>query len=440
MFDRLIDTLGPIEAYDLALVLTGLGVLALSALFHRFERHAFSFPLVPLLLGVLAFLLPLPLPAPDPAVHGTIILHLTEIGVVISLMGVGLKLDRLPGWRSWSPTWRLLAICMPLTIAGIALLGWWMVGLAPASALLLGAALAPTDPVLASDVQVGEPDAEEQDDEEKDDELRFVLTSEAGLNDSLAFPFTFLAIFVLGGAPLEGWLGEWFLVDVLYRLAVGIGVGLAVGWGLSWVLLRLPVDSKRQQMTAGVGALAATLLLYGTTEAVHGYGFIAVFVGAMAIKHRERPQKSHEALHRFAEQSEQLLMTGILIGLGGAIAGGLLTPLTGPAALLGIAAVFVIRPLSGWIGMVGEERLPALDRMIASFFGIRGVGSLFYLAYGLQEADFPNPDLLWATCAFTIVLSVGVHGMTAAPAMAFRDRRRAQGAPGPAASRSTGPE
>ena len=138
--------------------------------------------------GLLAF-------NPDPRTWDTVTEKLTELVVIISLMGCGLKLDRKLGWKRWNVTWRLLAIAMPLTIGAVLLLGIWGLGLALPMALLLGAAMAPTDPVLASDVQVGPPGSGEE------DEVRFGLTSEAGLNDALAFPFVHLAILAsVGGA------------------------------------------------------------------------------------------------------------------------------------------------------------------------------------------------------------------------------------------------
>ncbi len=423
---ELTSTLKLFAGYNLTLVVIGLGVLALATLLHRFKDYPFSFPMVALALGYIAFALPLGLTPPDPLEHKAVAVHLTEIGVVISLMGVGLKIDRMPDWRTWSSTWRLLAICMPLTIAGVAVLGWWALSLTPAAALLLGASLAPTDPVLASDVQVGEPEDSARQDiapEKKEDELRFTLTSEAGLNDSLAFPFTYLALLMLteGAAP-SNWMTQWLLIDVGYKIGMGIGAGLAIGWVLARVLLRLPVETEQERMKAGVGALAATLLLYGITEVVGGYGFLAVFIGALTIKHGEQTHQAHKSLHTFAEQSEQLLMLGILITLGAACAGGLLDALTWEAALLGVLLVFVIRPLAGLIGMLGTPWLSFRDRLIASFFGIRGIGCLFYLAYGLKEGNFVEAELLWATCAFAVVLSVFVHGITASPVMQSRER------------------
>ena len=151
--------------------------------------------------------------------------RLTEFVVIVALMGAGLKLDRPIGLRRWMLAWRLLGLAMPLTILGIALLGWAALGLDPSAALLLGAVLASTDPVLASDVQVGPPR------EGVEDEVRFALTAEAGLNDGLSFPFVYLAIAMAlaQGYSGDGWLQEWLFVDVVWRLGIGLVVGWATG-------------------------------------------------------------------------------------------------------------------------------------------------------------------------------------------------------------------
>jgi hypothetical protein len=127
------------------------------------EGRPLSAPIAFLGLGVLLFALPTGLPRVDPVAHPGVAVHLAEVGVIVALMGAGLKLDRRVGWRRWGSIWRLLAVAMPVSIAAVAVLGWWWMGLAPAAALLLGSALAPTDPVLASDVQVGEPTEDEAD-------------------------------------------------------------------------------------------------------------------------------------------------------------------------------------------------------------------------------------------------------------------------------------
>jgi NhaP-type Na+/H+ or K+/H+ antiporter len=171
---------------------------------------------------------------PDPRTYDTLVEKLCEAVVIISLMGAGLKLDRPIGLRAWATTWRLLGIAMPLTIAAVALVGYGL-GLSIALALLLGAALAPTDPVLASDVQVGKPGVGEE------GEVKFALTSEAGLNDGLAFPFVHLGVaFAVAASagqalPDAAAVGAWFVVDVGWRICAGIGVGWLVGRGLGWL-------------------------------------------------------------------------------------------------------------------------------------------------------------------------------------------------------------
>ena len=172
---------------------------------------------------------------------------------------------------------------MPLTIALLAVLGHALLGLGAAAAMLLGASLAPTDPVLASDVQVGPPG------EGLEDEVRFTLTSEAGLNDGLAFPFVNLAIaLALAGQTGEPWLVKWLTVDVLWKLAAGLVAGWIVGRVLGWLTFRLPNRAKLSRTGDGFVALGITCLAYGLTEMVHGYGFLAVFVAALAPASAER--------------------------------------------------------------------------------------------------------------------------------------------------------
>jgi sodium/hydrogen antiporter len=148
-----------------------------------------SLPMVCIGIGIILVWTPFsPVTWVNPLENRYLTERLTEFAVIIALMGAGLKLDRPVSWRGWETSWRLVGIAMPLTIAGITLLGWTVLGLGVASALLLGAALSPTDPVLASDIQVGPPHSDYE------DEVRFALTSEAGLNDGAAFPFVHLAV------------------------------------------------------------------------------------------------------------------------------------------------------------------------------------------------------------------------------------------------------
>ncbi|SCG68637.1 cation:proton antiporter [Micromonospora halophytica] len=406
------------EPVDVAFALVGVGALLAGILPRMLEHRPLSMPIAFLGLGMLVFLLPTGLPSPDPLRWPDITTHLTEIGVIVALMGAGLKIDRPLSWKSWSSTWRLLAIAMPVCIAAVALLGWWWAGLVPAAALLLGAALAPTDPVLAADVQVGEP----TDVEDSEDEVRFALTSEAGLNDGLAFPFVYAAIAIAtAGLAPSAWLADWFNVDVLYKLSVGVGGGLLIGWLLGRLFFRAPSELRLARHAEGFLALAATFLAYGLVEVVGGYGFLAVFVAARAIRAAERTHEFHSVLHDFAEQVERLLTVMLLLLFGGAVIGGLLAPLTWQAAVVGLALVFVIRPLVGWLSLRGAPGRPA-EHWVIAMFGIRGVGSFYYLAYATTKADFPQADLIWATVGLVVIVSAVVHGIAATPVMQLLDR------------------
>ena len=408
------------DPHSLLYTLAGLAALG-GALLPRLIGHLpASPPMAFLLLGFAVFALPLGLGSIDPVEHGSATEYLTEVGVIVALMGAGLKLDRPLGWCTWQPTVRLLAITMPLTILLTALLGWWAVGLAPATALLLGAVLAPTDPVLAADVQVGPPGG----DPEEEDDLRFSLTSEAGLNDALAFPFTNAAIaMALAGTDPSGWLLDWFAVDVVYKLVVGLVGGILVGKLLGVVVFRTPENLRLASRGEGFVALAGTFLAYGCTEAAGGYGFLAVFVAAVALRRSESDHDYHQTLHDFAEQTEQLLMIALVLLLGGAVASGILAPLTWPAALTGLLVLFVVRPVTAWVGLSGTTT-PKHERAAIAFFGIRGIGSLYYLAYAVEHADFPNVDRLWALVAFTVVVSILVHGTSATLVTRRLDARR----------------
>jgi len=407
-----------VDPVDVEFALVGLGTLLAGVLPRLLERRPLSMPIAFLALGMVVFLLPINLPAPDPLAHPDLATHLTEIGVIVALMGAGLKIDRPLSWARWSSTWRLLAIAMPLCIAAVALLGWWWAGLVPAAALLLAAALAPTDPVLAADVQVGEP----TDVEDSEDEVRFALTSEAGLNDGLAFPFVYAAIAIASTslAPRE-WVAHWFAVDVLWKVGVGVGGGLLIGWLLGRLFFRAPSELRLARHAEGFLALAATFLAYGVVEVAGGYGFLAVFVAARAIRAAERTHEFHAVLHDFAEQIERLLTLVLLLLLGGAIVTGLLAPLTWQAATVGLLLVFLIRPVIGWLSLRGAPGRPA-EHVVISLFGIRGVGSFYYLAYATTQADFPQAELLWATVGLVVLVSVVVHGVAATPVMQLLDR------------------
>lgn len=406
------------------------------------SRAAVSAPIVLLVVGAL---MGLPLPEGTdvtPLGNLSFVEHLTEFTVIIALMGVGLALDRpldlrrFASWRKWSAAWRLLGISMPLTIAGVALLGWWVVGLAPAAALLLGAALAPTDPVLAGEVQVEGPTPAGEmthDEIDESDEVRFALTSEAGLNDGMAFPFVYAAIFLVTIGPVTEWGLRWVGWELLGRVVLGVLLGLVVGWALAKAAFRAPARSLRLAETGEpLLALAAVFLSYGVAEVVGGYGFLAVFACAMTLRSAERGHEYHAHMHAIIERLERLLTLAVLLLLGVSMTNGLVANLPWQAAVVSVLLVFVVRPAAGMLGLgfrrktcrIGDHVLTSGERLAISFFGVRGVGSLYYLAYATRTADVPDAQVLWSTVAFTIALSVLVHGVTATPVMRWLERSR----------------
>ena len=428
----------------LVYVLLGGSLLLAAALPQLLRRYALSAPIVLVAVGVLIGLLPgTEDVVVDPVALRPWIEHLTEVAVLVALMGVGLALDRplrprlRASWATWSPTWRLLGITMPLTIAGVAALAVGPLGVALPAAVLLGAVLAPTDPVLASDVQVGgpleghpDPGDEGEHSELHEDEVRFALTSEAGLNDGLAFPFVYAAVFLAAGAPAGGvwrWVG-WELVG---KTLIGLAVGVMLGWLLARLAFRVSSPRLRfAEVGQPVLALAALLLAYGLAETVHGYGFLAVFACAVTIRSVERHDIYHQHMHELVERLEILLTLVLLLGLGFGFTTGLLANLDWRGVVLALVLVLVIRPLAGYLSFVGHRTemgdagLDHRERLVVGFFGVRGVGSLYYLAYALGVAVFTEERWLWSTVAFTVALSVLVHGVLATPAMRWLDARR----------------
>ena len=420
---------------DVVYLLAGAALLLAVVLPVALSRAAVSAPIVLLVVGALMGLLPLPAGIEfAPTENRDLVEHLTEFTVIVALMGVGLALDRPlelrspRTWRRWGAAWRLLGIAMPLCIAGVALLGWSVMGLAPAAALLLGAALAPTDPVLASDVQVEGPTPAEGEDQleiDERDEVRFALTSEAGLNDGLAFPFVYGAIALATLGPVTEWGLGWLGWDLLGKTAVGVLAGTGTGWLLAKSAFRAPAQSLRLAETGEpLLALAAMMLSYGAAETLGGYGFLAVFACAMTLRSAERGHDYHVHMHQIVERLERLLTLVVLLLLGVAMTNGLLRDLTWQGALVAVLLVFAIRPLTGMVSLwvrpgsrAGDHLLTPGERLTTAFFGIRGVGSLYYLAYATGQADFADLDALWSTVAFTVVLSVTVHGVAATPVM-----------------------
>ena len=404
--------------YNLILVVLGVAILAVAWLPSLLRKYPLSYPILFVGLGALVFRLPLGLPDPDPIQHASFITHLTEICVTVALTGTGLKIDRKFSLWRWRAPLQLVLVLMVITIGVFTVVAWKLGGLLPASAVLLAATLAPTDPVLAGDVQVGKPG------EGGEDNVRFSLTGEAGLNDGLAFPFVHLAALLLplAALPLSEGLVHWVWMDVLYRTAVGVVGGWLAGKVLSFLIFDLPRRIRINPEAYGFVALAVTLTAYGLIELLHGYGFLAVFVAAVTLRTHERSHEYHTEMHEFTDQLERLFIVAILILFGGALARGLLAPLTWSGAALGLFLLLILRPMGG-ILTLGRSRVSWPERLVISFFGIRGIGSFFYLAYALSKHDFPQARELWAITGFTVLTSIVLHGALATPVMNWLDRR-----------------
>ena len=414
-------------AYEFGLIIIALAILGTAVLPRLLEHRPLSIPIIYVGFGFLLFSVVPGAPALDPVDNTELVERLTELVIIISLMGAGLKLDRPFSVRAWMATWRLLGITLPLTAGLMAVLAWGILGLMPATAILLGAVIAPTDPVLASGIEAGAPLTEleeEQDPRHEWGTIRFALTSEAGLNDGLAFPLTNLAIAVAGASLTAGqsWLVEWFLVDVLYKIVMGVVMGYVVGNLMARFVFRLLETPEFVGVMAGAEALSTTFLAYAVTEVLGGYGFIAVFVAALELRHFEWEHAYYEDLHDFGVVIERMLMATVLVLFGGAVAGGLLWPLTWTEALLGLALLFAIRPVAGILGLVGSGA-PWRERVVISFFGIRGIGSFYYLSHALAQASFREMELvlaaeeLWAFVGFVTLSSIVLHGITSSPVM-----------------------
>lgn len=354
---------------------------------------------------------------PDPRSAPLLWEKVAELTVVIALFATGLRIDDVFNRARWMPTFRLLAIAMPLTILAMALMGQAWAGMTLAGAVLMGAVMAPTDPVLAGDVQVGPPQ------EGGEHPVRFALTTEAALNDGLAFPFVYLGLLlaVEGMAP-GAVLGEWFARDVLWRIVVGAAMGAAGGWAMAQILFVLPRGAVLADTASGVVALAGILLCYGTTELVEGYGFIAVAVAGLVIRRVEEDHKFHRRLHDFAESIEQALTAILLVALG-AVLPLLLQDLTPALVAIVVALLVIVRPLAGYLSLAGSS-ITGRARWIVAIYGVRGVGSIYYLAYAAGKVEFFDEAALWALVGFTILLSAIGHGFTSGIALdGIRGRR-----------------
>ncbi|WP_161597112.1 cation:proton antiporter [Dyadobacter flavalbus] len=406
------------DSYMVTVTIIGIAVLGMAWMPSFTKLTGISDSVVYVLLGVIIYLVFDFLPNPNPVTYNKFTIHLTELVVIISLMGTGLKIDRAFSFKAWSIPFRMLTITMLLCIASVTFIAYWFLRFDMASALLLGAVLAPTDPVLAADVQVGPPQ------EEITDDVRFSLTAEAGMNDGMAFPFTWLAILIAGSATGEfsEVMGEWLTWDLAYKIVSGVIFGILLGKLIAYIIFDYSEKHQYIDLNDGFIAVAASLTIFGIVELLHGYGFVAVFVASLTIRNYEHNHQFHKDLHSFSDQTERILVAVVLLVFGGSLVHGILDFLTWETALLSIGFLLLIRPVAGLISLIGTK-LHFKEKLGISFYGIRGIGSFYYLAFAFREETFVLSKELWSTVSFIVLLSVLIHGLTATRVMSRLEKK-----------------
>ncbi|MGJ5676595.1 MAG: cation:proton antiporter [Nostochopsis sp.] len=348
--------------------------------------------------------------------------RLAEFVVIISVFSCGLKIVRPISWKSWNLTTRLIGLLMPISIFGLAIVGKFFLGMNWGEAILLGAILAPTDPVLASEVQLT--DTSDQ------DELRFGLTSEGGLNDALAFPFVYFGLYALKDSNWNNWLKFWISVDVIWAITVGIMMGFLVAKAVVWIDKKVQKHRRPDELMEDFIAISTILLTYSLTEIVNGYGFLAVFIAGLVIQRSYKDKEKTLAKLEFIERLEKLLEIGTILLLGSILLFKPILYYANQSLLVIVLLFFVIRPLGVWLSTIGHRpssmrrrSLHPGSRWLIGWFGIRGVGSLYYLAYAFGKGleGQVAEKISWITYT-TIVVSVIVHGVSATPLMNLYER------------------
>jgi sodium/hydrogen antiporter len=386
----------------------------------------------------------------NPLKDSALLETLTEIAVLLSLFSAGIKMPVPFTLVRWRAPLMLATVSVALTVALVAAYALYVLGLPLGAAVLLGAIVAPTDPVLATDVQTRHPDDRDQ--------QRFTLTSEAGMNDGSAFPFVMLGLGLLGLHDLGDWNLRWVLVDVLWAtmggIAIGVGAGIALAL-LVWKLRRPPYEHELMDDFLGLGLIG---VVYSVSVLVGAWGFLAVFFAAVALRQTE--QKLAEAASRplpgsvtavalptepdavtppepetapmvsegsliFKEHLERLSVVMLVLLIGGTL---FIDSWSWRAVGLALFLFLVARPISVYIALLGT-RTTSRIRGMTGWFGVRGIGSLYYLMYainlGLPEKT--GMELLQLTL-IVVTLSILLHGISVKPLTGYFWRRSKEGA------------
>ncbi len=396
--------------------------------------------------------------------HTVLLERLAEVVVVLSLFTSGLKMSLGLDNGRWMLPLRLASVSMLVTVALIAALGVLLLKLPLGGAILLGAILAPTDPVLASDVQIAEPTDR--------DRLRFSLTGEAGLNDGTAFPFVMLGLGLLGLHEIGAWGWRWAAVDLVWATVAGIGIGAGLGTAVGQLVLYLRRTHREAVGLDNFLALGLIGLAYGVAILAHAYGFLAVFAAGVALRRLEQrssaeaaprgrgkeggpapqgkdgaeepdiaaahadpdvanaelatdrrraPAFMAHAMLSFNEQIERVGEVAAVVTIG-----MLLWALQWQwASWLFVAVLLLlIRPFSVAVGLAGSDT-SATQRGLMAWFGIRGIGSLYYLMYAANHGLPPELASRLTTLTMSVVVvSIVAHGVSVTPLMGFYERAR----------------
>ena len=376
----------------------------------------------------------------DPMHRSPILMVGCEIALIVSLFTVGLKLRTSISDPLWRLPLRLATLSMAVVIAAVALIGVYVFKLPLGAAVLLGAILAPTDPVLASDVQVRHADDR--------DRSRFTLTAEGGMNDGIAFPFVLLGLALLGVGDLGPFGVRWFAVDLVWAAASGLALGWLCGKAIGYLVLYVRREFKEAVGWDDFQALGLIALSYGLSGLVHANGFLAVLAAGLAMRHIETvsaddnkhtkpevaqadavthpataPAHMVETVLSFNERFERIGELVVVLALGAVLStinvdhGGL---------WLALALFVVIRPVSVLVALMGAK-CTRRELKLMSWFGIRGIGSLYYLMYSI-EAGLPveHTEKLVSLALTVVAASVAVHGISATPLMQRKKRRPAR--------------
>jgi NhaP-type Na+/H+ or K+/H+ antiporter len=426
-------------------VIVGLLLVLMALASTVLKRLPLSTAMLYLLVGLGVSPLGLDLLWVDPRGNALLLERMAEVVVLLSLFTAGLKLS--PGLRdrSWAMPVRLAVTSMVLTVGLIALAAWMFLGLPVGACVLLGAILAPTDPVLASEVQVNRPGDQ--------DRLRFALTGEGGLNDGTAFPFVMLGLGLLGLHELGAGLWRWVAVDVLWATAAGLGSGWLLGIAVGRLVLYLRREHKEAIGLDDFLALGLIALAYGCALLLQAYGFLAVFAAGVALRRLEQrnsagpasakqvekamlnpdssaaetmaahpqhaPAFMTQAVLSFNQQAERIGELAIVITIG-----ALLWTVRWEHAVWWFIPLLLllIRPATVALGLAGSA-VSGGQRWMIGWFGIRGVGSLYYLMYAVNHGLDPKlADQLVALTLSVVVTSIVVHGISVTPMMAAYER------------------